>query len=84
MLAMADRVLVIRRFSPAVTLAVAACRRPTPMLDAAAVDVEEARARGQRLGLTSMDERASSIRGRLNIVSKPGEGTTVTLEAPLE
>jgi len=47
-------------------------------------DVEEARARGLRLGLTSMDERAGSIRGRLSIVSQPGEGTTVTLEAPLE
>ena len=47
-------------------------------------DVEEARSRGLRLGLTSMDERASSIRGSLRIESRPHEGTTVTLEAPLE
>ena len=52
--------------------------------DGEGFDVEEARARGLRLGLTSMDERASSVRGSLQIDSQPGEGTTVTLEAPLE
>jgi len=52
--------------------------------DGEGFDVEEARARGLRLGLTSMDERANSVRGSLRIDSRPGKGTTVTLEAPLE
>jgi signal transduction histidine kinase len=52
--------------------------------DGEGFDVEEARARGLRLGLTSMDERASSIRGTLSIDSTPGTGTIVTMEVPLE
>lgn len=39
-------------------------------------------ARGRRLGLTSMRERASAIGGRLTIVSSPGAGTTIQLEVP--
>ena len=39
-------------------------------------------ARGRRLGLTSMRERASAIGGRLTIVSSPGAGTTIDLEVP--
>jgi signal transduction histidine kinase len=31
-----------------------------------------------------MDERASSIRGKLTIESRAGAGTTVTMEVPLE
>jgi signal transduction histidine kinase len=41
-------------------------------------DVPELRAR--RLGLTSMEERAQRIGGRLEIRSAPGKGTTVRLE----
>jgi signal transduction histidine kinase len=41
-------------------------------------DVPELRAR--RLGLTSMEERAQRIGGRLEIRSAPGEGTTIRLE----
>jgi signal transduction histidine kinase len=41
-------------------------------------DVPELRAR--RLGLTSMEERAQRIGGRLEVRSAPGEGTTVRLE----
>ena len=37
-------------------------------------------AHSKRLGLTSMQERADSLGGRLRIDSKPGAGTTVTLE----
>ena len=37
-------------------------------------------ARSKRLGLTSMQERADSLGGHLRIDSKPGAGTTVTLE----
>jgi signal transduction histidine kinase len=39
--------------------------------------------RGQRLGLTSMEERATELGGRLSVTSKLGEGTTVALELPL-
>ena len=38
--------------------------------------------RSQRLGLTSMEERARALGGRLAIESRPGEGTTVSLEVP--
>ena len=45
--------------------------------DAAAPEV-----RGRRLGLTSMEERAAELGGRLTIASRAGEGTTVRLEVP--
>jgi signal transduction histidine kinase len=38
--------------------------------------------RSRRLGLTSMEERAEAIGGTLRIDSHPGQGTTVSLEAP--
>jgi signal transduction histidine kinase len=38
--------------------------------------------RSRRLGLTSMEERARALGGSLAVVSRPGEGTTVTLEVP--
>src|SRR3954452_1322129 len=38
--------------------------------------------RARRLGLTSMEERARSVGGRLSITSRPGEGTTIALEVP--
>jgi signal transduction histidine kinase len=40
----------------------------------------EAALRSRRLGLTSMEERASGIGGRLAIESAPGRGTTIELE----
>ncbi|MET7426262.1 GAF domain-containing sensor histidine kinase [Dactylosporangium sp. NPDC005555] len=36
----------------------------------------------RRLGLASMRERARSVGGRLTVTSKPGAGTTVTMEVP--
>ena len=36
--------------------------------------------RSMHLGLTSMEERARELRGRLRIHSKPGTGTTVRIE----
>jgi signal transduction histidine kinase len=36
----------------------------------------------RRLGLTSMEERAGELGGRLLIDARPGEGTTVRLEVP--
>jgi signal transduction histidine kinase len=38
--------------------------------------------RGQRLGLTSMEERATELGGVLTVTSEPGAGTTVRLEVP--
>jgi signal transduction histidine kinase len=38
--------------------------------------------RARRLGLTSMEERAARIGGRLSIRSTVGSGTTVRLEVP--
>jgi signal transduction histidine kinase len=38
--------------------------------------------RGQHLGLTSMRERARRVGGRLDLISAPGEGTTVRLIVP--
>ena len=38
--------------------------------------------RSRRLGLTSMEERARRLRGRLEIQSEPGAGTTVRLAVP--
>ena len=38
--------------------------------------------RGQRLGLTSMEERATELGGTLRVTSTLGEGTTVLLEIP--
>ena len=37
---------------------------------------------GRRLGLASMRERARAADGRLTVASRPGGGTTVTLEVP--
>jgi signal transduction histidine kinase len=38
--------------------------------------------RSRSLGLTSMEERAKRLGGRLEIRSAPGSGTTVRLEVP--
>jgi signal transduction histidine kinase len=49
----------------------------------AGTSTDSSRATAQRkLGLASMRERARSVGGRLTITSKPGVGTTVTLEIP--
>ena len=50
--------------------------------DGAGFDPNAAELRSRRLGLTSMEERARRLRGRLAIDSAPGEGTTVRLEVP--
>ncbi|TMK27706.1 MAG: hypothetical protein E6G64_11815 [Actinobacteria bacterium] len=48
--------------------------------DGVGFDPQAAGLRSQRLGLTSMEERAQRIGGRLEIRSVKGEGTTVHLD----
>ena len=48
--------------------------------DGVGFDPADPALRARRLGLTSMEERARALGGRLSIDSRPGEGTTVTLE----
>ncbi|HEY3020961.1 MAG TPA: GAF domain-containing sensor histidine kinase [Solirubrobacteraceae bacterium] len=48
--------------------------------DGAGFDPADPELRSRRLGLTSMEERARRIGGRLEIRSAPGAGTTVRLE----
>jgi signal transduction histidine kinase len=48
--------------------------------DGAGFDPADADVRGRHLGLTSMEERAERLGGRLEIASAPGAGATVRLE----
>jgi signal transduction histidine kinase len=48
--------------------------------DGVGFEPEEAGLRSRRLGLTSMEERARALDGRLRIDSAPGRGTTIILE----
>jgi signal transduction histidine kinase len=50
--------------------------------DGAGFDPSEARLRSTHLGLTSMEERAQELGGRLEIISSKDEGTSVRLEVP--
>jgi signal transduction histidine kinase len=50
--------------------------------DGVGFDPDEPGLRSRHLGLTSMQERARALGGTLSIASRPGAGTTVTLEVP--
>ncbi len=50
--------------------------------DGSGFDPDVAEVRAKHLGLTSMEERARELGGRLQISSSPGAGTTVALEVP--
>jgi signal transduction histidine kinase len=50
--------------------------------DGAGFDPDHTELRAKHLGLTSMEERANELGGRLVIDSAPGAGTTITLELP--
>ncbi len=52
--------------------------------DGAGFDPADPGLRSRRLGLTSMEERARRLGGRLEIRSAPGAGTRVRLEAPVD
>jgi signal transduction histidine kinase len=52
--------------------------------DGVGFDPDAAAHRSRRLGLTSMEERATAIGGALTIDSAPGTGTTIRLEVPLD
>jgi signal transduction histidine kinase len=51
--------------------------------DGIGFDPAATRARARRLGLTSMEERATELGGTLRVTSTLGEGTTVRLEVPV-
>ncbi|MGB9775987.1 MAG: ATP-binding protein [Anaerolineae bacterium] len=51
--------------------------------DGQGFDVEAVRERG-RLGLYGMEERATLVGGHLRVESRPGAGTTVVVEVPVE
>ena len=50
--------------------------------DGIGFDASDSRQRGHTFGLRSMRERATTVGGELNVVSKNGEGTTVTVHLP--
>ena len=50
--------------------------------DGVGFDPSAPEVRSRRLGLTSMEERAARLRGRLQIDSRPGSGTRVRLAVP--
>ena len=50
--------------------------------DGTGFDPADPRLRSQHLGLTVMAERARAAGGRLELRSRPGEGTTVRVEVP--
>jgi signal transduction histidine kinase len=52
--------------------------------DGAGFDPARAELRSRHLGLTSMEERARELGGRLEIRSAAGAGTTVSLELPTD
>jgi len=51
--------------------------------DGVGFDPQAPKLRSRRLGLTSMEERAQALGGRLEIRSEPGSGTTIELELEL-
>lgn len=50
--------------------------------DGAGFNANDPRIRARRLGITSMEERAERLGGRLEIDSAPGRGTTIALRVP--
>ncbi len=50
--------------------------------DGLGFDPEDPELRSRHLGLTSMEERARELGGRLELSSTPGVGTTIRLEVP--
>ena len=51
--------------------------------DGVGFEPDSAALRSQRLGLTSMEERAGALGGSLRVESRPGAGATIGLEVPL-
>jgi signal transduction histidine kinase len=52
--------------------------------DGAGFDLAVSAGAGQRLGLASMRDRARAVGGKLDVSSRPGSGTTVTLTVPVD
>jgi signal transduction histidine kinase len=52
--------------------------------DGIGFDPTDPELRSHHLGLTSMEERTRELGGRLTLSSRPGEGTVVSLEVPVD
>ncbi|MFL5860541.1 MAG: histidine kinase [Solirubrobacteraceae bacterium] len=52
--------------------------------DGIGFDPTDPELRSRHLGLTSMEERARELGGRLTLAARPGAGTVVTLEVPVD
>jgi signal transduction histidine kinase len=52
--------------------------------DGVGFDPTDPELRSRHLGLTSMEERARELGGRLSLTASPGSGTIVSLEVPLD
>jgi len=52
--------------------------------DGAGFDVEEARSRSSRYGMTTMKERVLAAGGQLEVDSAPGKGTTLRAKVPFQ
>ena len=50
--------------------------------DGCGFDLEAARREGRGLGLVSMEERAHVVGGDLQIITRPGQGTTIRVRIP--
>jgi signal transduction histidine kinase len=57
--------------------------RATVRDDGVGFDPRALPVRAKHLGMTSMEERAQGLGGRLDVTSAPGQGTTVSLEVKL-
>jgi signal transduction histidine kinase len=51
--------------------------------DGRGFDPADPAVRSHHLGITTMEERAKALGGRLRVASEPGSGTTVTLQVPV-
>jgi signal transduction histidine kinase len=52
--------------------------------DGVGFDPSASALRARHLGLTSMDERAAALGGRLQVTSAPGRGTSIRAEVPVD
>jgi signal transduction histidine kinase len=52
--------------------------------DGIGFDPTDPELRARHLGLTSMEERARELKGKLTLTARPGSGTVISLEVPVD